>query len=97
MRGLPQSTIIPQKCQLAGHTERLLDRSVFISTVETKRITNKKTYVAAKLHTDLNLITTLTKSLLITRDKRLSRENNNARNRNIFLRQLTLILIIENR
>lgn len=41
MRGLPQSTIIPQKCQLAGHTERLLDRSVFISTVETKRITNK--------------------------------------------------------
>lgn len=41
MRGLPQSAIIPQKCQLAIHTERLLDRSVFISTPETKRIADK--------------------------------------------------------
>lgn len=41
MRGLPQSAIIPQKCQLAVHTERLLDRFVFISTPETKRIADK--------------------------------------------------------
>lgn len=50
MRGLPQSTIIPQKCQLAVHTERLLDRFVFISTIETKRITNKNNVCGGKPH-----------------------------------------------
>lgn len=45
MRGLP--TIIPQKCQLAVHTERLLDRYVFISTPKTKRSPIKTAYVAA--------------------------------------------------
>jgi len=92
MRGLPQSTIIPQKCQLAGHTERLLGRSVFISTAETKRLSIKTAYVAAKLHTNLNLIIALTKLLLITQNERLNKKNSNERKRNIFIRQFLLII-----
>lgn len=51
--------------------------SFLLARWEQKGLPIKTAYVDGASHTDLNLITTLTKSLLITRDKQLSDIVNN--------------------